>query len=127
MLARYRIQRGKRAPDDPLPDGVRQDTRKHTRHCLRPDAAAVERYLASPGHDGWDSFAAAYRELIEQRFAQDRAPFEDLAQLAGSEDVYLGCSCPTAKNPDVRHCHTWLALEFMRDHYPDLAVEFPQA
>lgn len=129
MLGRYTIRRG--APIDALPrairEGIRQDTRKHTRHCLRPDEALVAPYLAtplgSPERDAaWRVFARAYRETLRQRFAQDRAPFDALAELARGRSVYLGCNCPTAKNPDVRHCHTVLALGFMAERYPDLRI-----
>ena len=47
MLGRYQIVRGKRSPDDPLPEGSRQDTRKHTRHVLRPNSEQVVAYLAA--------------------------------------------------------------------------------
>ena len=42
-----------------------------------------------------------------------------------TEEVYLGCSCPTKKNPNVNHCHTVLALRFMSEHYPALDIVFP--
>ena len=66
-----------------------------------------------------------YRALIAERFAADPRPFDALADLSRAGDVWLGCSCPTAKNPDVRHCHTTLALELMRAGYPDLDVRMP--
>lgn len=125
MLARYRIVRGARPPDDPLPDGVRQDTRKHTKHFLRPDAAEVEALLATPTAAGFARFRRAYLERLAQRFKTDRAAFDELAELARREPVYLGCNCPTQKQPDVRHCHTALALQFMKKHYPDLDVRLP--
>ena len=50
-------------------------------------------------------------------------PFDGLARRP---DVYLGCSCPTKTNPDVRRCHTWLALEFIRERCPELDVRFPE-
>ena len=40
MLARYTMERGK--PASELPSGVRQDTRRHTRHFLRPTKELVE-------------------------------------------------------------------------------------
>ncbi|MBK9386123.1 MAG: hypothetical protein IPN34_15025 [Planctomycetes bacterium] len=132
MLGRYTIQRG--VPLDALPrdirEGVRQDTRKHTRHCLRPDAALVGPLLAtppeSPARDAASRvFARAYRETLRQRFAIDRAPFDALADLARTRSVYLGCNCPTAKNPNVQHCHTALALEFLAEHFPDLRIVHP--
>ena len=125
MLARYTMYRGKRPASDPLPDGVRQDTRKHTRHCLRPAAEMVVRYLADPGVYPWAEFERDYLRLLRERFSADRRPFDELARLAAEADVFIGCSCPTKKNPDVSHCHTVLALRFMRDRYPRLAVVFP--
>jgi hypothetical protein len=123
MLARYTMKRG--TPREELPQGVRQDTRKHTRHCLRPPAAAVERFLASPDASAWTAFAAEYRATIERRHRKDRRPFDDRAALARGHDVYLGCNCPTKKNPDVNRCHTMLALRFMQASYADLDVRFP--
>lgn len=123
MLSRYQMARG--VPAAALPKGERQDTRKHTRHVLRPTAAIVSSYLAAPSEPAWHRFAKAYRALLAARFAEDRGPFDELAELARTHDVYLGCSCPTKHNPDVRRCHTWLALEFMRAHYPALDVRMP--
>jgi uncharacterized protein DUF488 len=122
MIARYRIVRGARPTGEPLPAGVRQDTRKHTRHVLRPEAAMVQAFLAAPGDAAFRTFRAAYLELLERRFAEDRRPFDELAELARGTDVYLGCNCPTTKQPDVRHCHTWLALGFMKRCYRELEV-----
>lgn len=124
MLGRYTIVRG--APRSALPRGIRQDTRKHTRHVLRPTSEMVERLLANARDESeWQRYAEAYRALLAERFAADRKPFDALATLAGEFVVLLGCNCPTAKNPDVRHCHTVLALEFMKQHYPDLDVRMP--
>jgi hypothetical protein len=125
MLSRYRIVRGRRPPDDPLPEGHRIDTRKHTRHCLRPTAELVQTYLADPTDRAWAAYAREYRAILAARFRADRAPFDRLAELATRADVFLGCNCPTARNPDVRHCHTWLALEFMQRRYPKVKVLFP--
>lgn len=123
MLARYQIKRGVRAAR--LPAGVRQDTRKHTRQILRPDAEAVRAYLA--GETTWETFAERYRTTVQARLASHRAAFDALAERARTADVYLGCSCPTKTVPDVRRCHTWLALELMKATYPDLVVRFPAA
>jgi uncharacterized protein YeaO (DUF488 family) len=125
MLGRYKIYRGQRPASDPLPKGIRQDTRKHTRNCLRPPAELVTRFLANPSVDQWHEFAAQYRHALDERYRNDPAPFDELAALAGKADVYIGCSCPTQKNPDVNHCHTVLALHFMKQRYPDLSVKFP--
>lgn len=125
MLARYKIHRGKLPPNVRLPDGIRQDTRKHTKHCLRPTEEIVEAYLANPTDDRWQQFEQEYLALVGARFQEDHEPFETLAGLAAAKDVYLGCSCPTAKNPDVQRCHTVLALQFMQRNYPQLDVRFP--
>ena len=124
MLARYSMVRG--APASALPRGIRQDTRKHTHHVLRPTPEMVSAYLAAPSEAAWRELSAAYRALLEARFAADRAPFDTLAALAREHDVFLGCSCPTKANPDVRHCHTWLALLFMKRRYRDLDVRMPE-
>ena len=125
MLARYQIIRGKRPPDNPLPEGERIDTRKHTRHFLRPEASSVATLMADPEPAAFRRFAAEYRATLAQRFALDRRPFDELAARAQRTDVFLGCNCPTRWNPDVRHCHTVLALEFMKRHYPSLGVRKP--
>jgi hypothetical protein len=125
MLARYRIVRGRRSPDDPLPDGVRQDTRKHTRHVLRPTRDLVDGLLEDASAASYERFARGYRQLLAQRFAAERARFEQLAELARRANVYLGCNCPTTRQPDVRRCHTALALAFLRERYPDLDVRMP--
>jgi hypothetical protein len=123
MLARYTMERGK--PASELPPGIRQDTRKHTRHVLRPTREMVEAYLADPTVEAWTRFEVGYMELLEWRFRDDREPFDRLARLAEENDVYLGCSCPTRNNPDVRHCHTTLALRFLKRNYPHLQVHSP--
>ena len=125
MLARYKIYRGKPPAGMSLPEGIRQDARKHTRHCLRPDAAAVDAFLKHPTEPAWRTFSAAYRRTLQDRFGENRLPFDELADQARRHDVFIGCSCPTKKNPDVNRCHTVLALRFMKKHYPDLTVEFP--
>jgi hypothetical protein len=125
VLGRYRMVRGRRPADEPLPEGVRQDTRKHTRHVLRPEAAAVEALLAELSEDAWQAFAASYRALLEARAERAPEALDELARLAREGDLWLGCSCPTARNPDVRRCHTVLAIEFMSRRYPDLEVRWP--
>ena len=129
MLGRYRIARGQ--PLSALParvrKGVRIDTRKHTNSFLRPTAAMVEAMLSGPpeGHERrFRTFARDYRRLLAERFREDRAPFDELHRLALEQDVFLGCNCPTARQPDVRHCHTSLALEYLARKYPDLDVRF---
>ena len=125
MLARYKIYRGRPLVGANLPTGIRQDTRKHTRHCLRPPKEFVAEYLAKPTSGTWKKFESKYLRNLNDRYEADPTPFDKLAVLATSENVYIGCSCPTAKNPDVKHCHTVSALKFMKEHYPELEVEFP--
>lgn len=126
MLARYRIIRGKRPPDDPLPEGQRTDIRKHVDHPLSPEPEMVERLLADPDDpERAARFARDYDALLERRFAADPEPFEDIAERARAGDVYLGCSCPTRRQPDVNRCHTVRALRFFADRFDDLEVRFP--
>lgn len=125
MLSRYTMYRGPRPSWDPLPKGIRQDTRKHTCHCLRPTVDIVAVYLTDPTDAAWKQFAARYLATLENRFRQDRAPFGSLAALAIDNDVYLGCSCPTTRNSVWERCHTFLALRFMNKRYPRLKVVFP--
>ena len=101
------------------------DTRKHTRHFLRPDADRVKRYLSDPSDTAWSEFREAYLAALATRFDEDRAVFDTLAERARREDIYIGCSCPTTDNPDVNRCHTVLALGFMRKRYPGLTIVFP--
>jgi len=126
MLARYQIVRGKRSPDNPLPEGVRIDVRKHTRHVLRPEADAVGAFLARPTDVEFENFIRRYQATLEARFRADRVPFDELASAAEHGDVYLGCNCPTKTNPDVGHCHTTAALRFMKTKYPRLRVRIPK-
>jgi hypothetical protein len=126
MLARYKIYRVPRPPSDPLPTGVRQDSRWRTKHPLRPTEQMVKEYLASPDETAWGKFRKAYFELLTRRFRGDRMPFDKLADLATETDVFLGCSCKTKVNPRIDRCHTFLALQFMKRKYPNLRVEFPR-
>jgi hypothetical protein len=107
-----------------LREGERQDTRKHTRHPLRPEAEAVADAL--DGRIDWDVFADRYRATIIARREADPAPYDAIAELARERDVFLGCSCPTRKQPDVHRCHTVLALTLMAEWYPDLDVRLPE-
>lgn len=125
MLTRYHMVRGKRPPGDPLPNGIRMDTRKHTRHLLRPGAASVKAVLRDGSDAAFRRFAREYTAELEARFAKERAAFDELAETARRTDVYLGCSCPSKANPDVRRCHTVLALAFMKKRYPNLRVVSP--
>ncbi|MEM1413341.1 MAG: hypothetical protein AAGH15_00495 [Myxococcota bacterium] len=118
FLGRYQIRRGR--PLAELPEGNRQDARKHTRHVLRPEAEAVEAFLADPGT--FEAFRRRYEATVARRFAEDRAPFDALAALAREAPVYLGCSCPTKRQAHPERCHTALALHFMGERYPGLDV-----
>ena len=123
MLSRYKMYRGTRPADDPMPDGIRQDTRKHTRHCLRPPAELVVEFHEKPSESAWRKLIRDYRAELERRFKADRTPFDALADLASREDVYLGCSCPSGQNPVPGQCHTYEALAFMKEKYPGLTVQ----
>jgi hypothetical protein len=124
MLARYHIVRGKRPPGEPLPEGHRIDVRKHTKHVLAPEPRAVEAFLEDPSAGGYRRFAAEYRKLLAARYKSRRGEFDALAADAVDEAVYIGCNCPTAKNP-IEHCHTVLALQFMKKKYPKVRVVMP--
>lgn len=126
MLSRYKFFRGKRPPDDPLPDGVRVDTRWRTRHPLRPTEDMAREFLESTkDRAAWATFKKAYLDLLDARFKEDRTPFDELAEKARTGDVFLGCNCPTNLNPRVEHCHTYLALQFMKRKYRSLDVQLP--
>jgi len=128
MLARYKIPYMQSLPagaPEAAKDAIRQDSRKHTKHCLRPAEEMVERFLEDPDAYPWAEFVDDYRNLLAERFGAERAAFDQLAELARTHLVFLGCSCPTKKNPDVNNCHTVLALYFMKQRYPDIDVVFP--
>jgi uncharacterized protein YeaO (DUF488 family) len=125
MLARYTMYRRRPKDAGPLPDGIRQDSRWRTKHILRPTQEIVETYLEDTSAPGWETFRSLYLEILEDRYRENPKAFEKLAELASENDVYIGCSCPTQKNPDVRHCHTVLALKFMQEKFPAIEVRFP--
>lgn len=127
MLSRYTIYRRRPKDAEPLPDGVRQDTRRHTKHVLRPEKEMVDAILLDSSDAAWEQFEKDYLALLESRFREDKARFEKLATLAMEQDVYLGCSCPTKKRPNVLECHTCLALGFMQEKFSDLLVRFPNS
>lgn len=127
MLSRYTMYRRRPADAGPLPEGIRQDTRWRTKHLLRPTEEIVEAFLEDTSDTGWKRFRDAYDHLLEARYHESPAEFQKLAELATSQDVYLGCNCPTHKNPRVEHCHTWLALKFMKKKFPHLDVVFPES
>ncbi|MGF1465589.1 MAG: hypothetical protein ACFCGT_05605 [Sandaracinaceae bacterium] len=130
MLSRYRIVRGRRPPDEPLPEGervVRVDIRKHVRHVLAPDPHDVAAYLVDPADPArFAAFRAAYLRRLEERYEATPDAFVEIAERARRHDVYLGCSCPTRKQPDVSRCHTVLALRFFAQRFEDLEVRFPE-
>ncbi|WP_437194518.1 DUF488 family protein, N3 subclade [Planctomicrobium sp. SH527] len=127
MLSRYTMYRRRPENAGPLPEGIRQDTRWRTKHLLRPTEEIVETFLEDTSDAGWKQFHDAYVNLLEERYQEDKAEFRKLADLAIAQDVYLGCNCPTHKNPRVEHCHTWLALKFMKRKFPSLEVVFPES
>lgn len=95
---------------------------------LRPEEDVVDELLVDPTDDARArAFALAYLSTLEKRFDADPRPFEELAELARTRDVYLGCSCPTRRQPDVMRCHTVLALRFMAERFPDLDVRTPES
>lgn len=126
MLSRYTIYRRRPPEALPLPVGIRQDSRHRTQHILRPTSEMVEAFLAEPSDAAWNRFESEYIAELGRRFRTDNTSFVQLATLAAENDVFLGCSCPTKKNPDVRHCHTYVALMFMKEKFPSLNVVPPQ-
>ncbi len=127
MLARYKIYRGPRSRQDPLPEGIRKDTRWRTKHILRPTKELVEEYLVDPNEAAWRKFKREYSALLGRRFKKEHTSFVKFAQLAIEQDVFIGCSCRTKRNPDISHCHTYLALQFMKRKFPELHVVLPEA
>ncbi len=89
---------------------------------LRPDADAVEAFLARPDAEAFGVFRVRYEATVARRFAEDRTPFDALAALAREGEVFLGCACPTKRQAHPERCHTALALAFMKTHYPDLRI-----
>jgi hypothetical protein len=127
MLSRYTIYRRRPAGAGSLPNGIRKDTRYSTHHILRPTENMVKAYLTDPSDAAWCKFKSAFLALLDERFRDDRTPFDDLAKLAADNDVFLGCNCPTQKNSIAGRCHTYLALRFMQKKYPKLDVVIPAA
>jgi hypothetical protein len=126
MLSRYTMYRRRPKGAPLLPDGIRKDTRYATKHVLRPAREIVEAYLSNPTDAGWKEFCLEYLAMLEERFRTDRTSFDELAAMATENNVYLGCNCPTKKNPIVGRCHTYLALEFMQSKFPKLKVSVPE-
>jgi uncharacterized protein YeaO (DUF488 family) len=126
MLSRYTMYRRRPKNAGPLPEGVRKDTRYGTKHVLRPTKEIVEAYLSEPSDSAWREFRTAYLAVLQERFNADNSSFDELVALATENDVYLGCNCPTKKNPIVGRCHTYLALEFMQKKFPKLKIVVPE-
>jgi len=114
-----------RSSHDPLPQGIRISTLHKTEHCFAQTKEIVQVYLEKPTSENWDIYVKKYIALLEHRFIERRKEFEEIADLAMNNNVFIGCYCPTKKNPDVYRCHTVLALKFMKDKYPDLIVKLP--
>lgn len=126
MLARYRIPRIP-PPGYKKPDGKCIDIRyRWKRRCLAPPKKLVLDYLENPSERTWKVYEKKYLELLKSRYTTRKEEFDEIVSLAKDNDVHLGCSCPTIKNPDVYRCHTVLALRFMKQKYPRLKVKFPQ-
>ena len=63
MLARYSMVRG--APASALPQGIRQDTRRHTHHVLHPAPELVDAFLVDTSDEArWRAFRTGYRALL---------------------------------------------------------------
>ena len=95
MLARYQIVRGKRPPGNPLPEGRRIDTRKHTHHCLRPEAAAVEAFIRDPS---------------ARRFTRFRRPRSSIFIFSASPRLTnaVACNFPASQHsPGLWCCSRW--------------------
>lgn len=119
MLSRYKIPWYQRIPrGDPVLTGRRIDTRKHRNNIFSPSREMVVEYLHKPTDQTWENYGREYNLLLEQRFRTRRSEFDALAKLAMNTDVFLGCNCPTKKNPDAYRCHTVLALQFTKRKYP---------
>jgi hypothetical protein len=73
----------------------------------------VEDFLANPNDEAWLRFRDGCHALLKTRQLEEPERFVELASLSSDNDVLIGCSCPTAKQPHIERCHTWLALEFM--------------
>ena len=119
MLGRYKHQMYV-----PKPKGHWILTQWKNRTCVSPTQDLVNEYLNNPTDAAWAKYEETYRRVLEERFAADRKPFDELARLAREGDVHLGCSCPTKDNPNPLHCHTALAQKFMKEKYPDLEVDY---
>jgi len=120
VLARYQIVRGKRPEGNPLPEGVRVDIRKHTKHFLRPTRqrrGVPER----PGRRAFRQFSARYDPTCRPVSPKNGARSTPCG--TGRKRRRLPrMHCPTRTNPEVTRCHTVLALGFMKRKYPRLPI-----
>jgi hypothetical protein len=82
-------------------------------------------FLNRPIRRGW-SFALRIWLCFRSDLTPTTLHFDELVALATENDVYLGCNCPTKKNPIVGRCHTYLALEFMQKKFPRLKIVVPE-
>jgi hypothetical protein len=124
MLGRFQLKRGVAYPK--AKGAQFKDTRKHTSHVLAPPTPLVKAYFQSPTLEAWQKFQTGYLQALRERFRKTPERFEELRELATSGDYYLGCNCPTTKNPFPCRCHTIVAIEFLKELYPDLEVDFNQ-
>jgi hypothetical protein len=92
---------------------------------LRPTPELVTRFLEDPSERGFRNFRRDYLALLRERWKTERNAFDALASRATAGDVFIGCNCPTHRQPDVLRCHTSIALEFIASHYPKLSVVLP--
>jgi len=91
MLSRYTIKRG--AATNTLPQGIRQDTRKHTQHVLRPTAELVVHVLQhADDPQAWEMLRREYLAVLNARFAVDRMGFDRLAEANHISFGFVGSS-----------------------------------
>jgi len=120
MIARCKFGRPMSLAQKPK-DG--ESTQHNSKHVVRPTKDIVVEYLANPTDEAWEKFESAYVAILQQRFQENRKPFDELADRARNGKVLLLCDCPTKHNPAPNHCHTIPALQFMKARYPDLKVD----
>src|SRR6185369_3197047 len=77
MLGRYKHQRYV-----PKPKGHWILTQWKNRTCVSPTEDLVNEYLNNPTDAAWAKYEETYRRVLEERFAADRKPFDELARLA---------------------------------------------
>lgn len=122
MLGRFQIKRKVAFPR--ASGSVFKDSRKHTSHVFAPAKELVISYLRNPTLESWQTFQREYIRILRERLLSMPEKFEGIHRHAESGNYYIGCNCPTRTNPFLCRCHTVLALEFMKETYPDLEVDF---